>query len=152
MKIIAYYTLADQELNGQKPAVQEYAASHNAKIAAQYVEKWNRKQPWTKLSQAVKRAKATDSLLVIAKLGRLEFNVAVTELLTRSGVQFVCLDKPSITPSSIKEAMASAWDKSQETSRRKRRQLVVDEESGQVIARHRHKRDDDEEEWSEEDY
>jgi hypothetical protein len=119
MKIVAYYSLADKELDSQQEAVEAYALSHSAKIAAQYVEKWNRKQPWTKLSQAIERAKTTDSLLVIAKLGRLEFNVAVTRLLAESGVQFLCLDKLNISPSSIEETTESAWAKSQETSRRK---------------------------------
>ena len=134
MKIIAYYSQADQELNGQKPAVQEYAASHKAKIVAQYVEKWNRKRPWTKLAEAVKRAEATDSLLVIAKLGRLEFNVAVTKLLTQSGVDFVCLDKSHVTPSSIQGIMESAWSKSQETSRRKRNTFTTLRANGVKLA------------------
>jgi hypothetical protein len=134
MKIIAYYTLADVELDGQKPAVEAYAAAHNAKIAAQYVEKWHRKHPWTKLTEAIERAKATDSLLVIAKLGRLEFNVAVSELLTQSGLQFVCLDKPGITPSSIKEVMERAWDKSKETSRRKRVTFTAMRKKGVKLA------------------
>ncbi len=117
--IVAYYSLADKELNRQQEAVEAYASSHSAKIAAQYVEKWDRKHPWTKLSQAIERARTTGSLLVIAKLGRLEFNLAVTRLLAESGVQFLCLDKPNISPSSIEESMERAWAKSQETSRRK---------------------------------
>jgi hypothetical protein len=119
-KIIAYYTLVDKKLKGQREAVAAFSSANRAKIIASYIERRARKYSWAKLTQAIEHSTKTGSLLVIAKLGRLEFNVAVTQLLQSSQVNFVCLDKPHITRDSIHMAVPIAWDRVQRASQRKR--------------------------------
>jgi hypothetical protein len=119
-KIIAYYSLVDKALEDQKEAAEAFASANGAKIVANYTERRARKYTWLKLSEAIEHAKASGGLLVIAKLGRLEFNVAVTQLLQSSQVDFACLDKPHVTRDTIHIAAEVARDKEQRASQRKR--------------------------------
>jgi hypothetical protein len=119
-RIIAYYSLVDKAVEGQRQAAETFAEANGAKIAASYTERRARKYTWSQLAEAIERAKATRSLLVIAKLGRLEFNVAVTELLQSSQVDFVCLDKEYVTRDTIHVAAEVARDRVQRASQRKR--------------------------------
>jgi DNA invertase Pin-like site-specific DNA recombinase len=119
-KIISYYSLVDKALEDQREAVEAFASAHGARIIDSYVESRARKYSWSKLSKAIERAKATGSLFVIAKLGRLEFNVAVTELLQSSQIDFWCLDKSEVTRDNIHMAAEVARDKVQKASQKKR--------------------------------
>ncbi len=120
MQIIAYYSLVDKKVEDQRLAVEAFSSANEAKIIASYIERRARKYSWAKLTQAIEHSTKTGSLLVIAKLGRLEYNVAVTQLLQSSQANFVCLDKPHITRDSIHMAAEIAWDKVQRASQRKR--------------------------------
>jgi hypothetical protein len=119
-KIIAYYSQVDKALEDQREAVEAFSSANGAKTIANYIERRARKYSWSQLSEAIGRAKSTGSLLVIAKLGRLEFNVAVTGLLQSSQVDFVCLDKEHVTRDTIHMAAEVARDKEQRASQRKR--------------------------------
>lgn len=80
-------------LEAQREAVARYVG---ADLLAEYVEiESGRKNDRPKLLQALTHAKATNAVLVIAKLDRLARNVAFIANLMESGAEFVACDMPT---------------------------------------------------------
>jgi hypothetical protein len=134
-RIVAYYTLVDMGLEDQRAAVETFSSVNGAEIVGQYVEKPSKqKHSWSKLAEAIGQAKATGSWLVIAKLGRLEFNVTVTQLLESSQVNFVCLDKEGVWQGTIRAVAEHARDKVRLASQRKRDTFSTQRANGAKLA------------------
>lgn len=104
---IAYYRVSTQKqgksglgLQAQKQAVADYAHAQSLTITAEYteIETGTNKRQRVEITKAMQAAKASNSVLLIAKLDRLARNVAFLSGLMESGVNFVACDNPNATP------------------------------------------------------
>jgi DNA invertase Pin-like site-specific DNA recombinase len=104
---IAYYRVSTQKqgksglgLQAQKQAVADYAHAQSLTITAEYteIETGTNKRQRAEITKAMQAAKASNSVLLIAKLDRLARNVAFLSGLMESGVNFVACDNPNATP------------------------------------------------------
>ncbi len=102
-KLVAYYRVSTARqgksglgLEAQEAAVSSYACGIGGKLLASYteVESGKRDENRPQLQAAMKRCRATNSRLVIAKLDRLSRNAAFLLSLRDSGVHFVAADMP----------------------------------------------------------
>lgn len=103
--MIAYYRVstAKQGISGlgleaQSRLVQQYVASNDGSLLAQYTEietgKKDALDNRPELKKAIAHAKRSKAVLVVAKLDRLTRSVAVLSLLQTSGIEFVACDNP----------------------------------------------------------
>lgn len=99
-KHIAYYRVSTKRqgesglgLDAQRTAVSPYAP-----IEAYTEVETGKKSDRPELQKALAHAKATGATLVVAKLDRLARNVHFISSLMESGVDFVCVDQPNVTP------------------------------------------------------
>jgi DNA invertase Pin-like site-specific DNA recombinase len=98
---VAYYRVSTQKqgqsglgLEAQKVAVRAFLKCETC-IIAEYTEvESGKRDARPQLSSAIAMAKASGSVLVIAKLDRLSRNAAFIFALKDSGVEFVCADMP----------------------------------------------------------
>lgn len=105
LKYICYYRVSTRKqgrsglgLQAQETICKSYIDSQKGIIANSYTEvesgkNDNREQ----LHVAIAECKATNSILVIAKLDRLSRSVEFIFSLKNSGVNFVCVDMPELT-------------------------------------------------------
>lgn len=109
MKYIAYYRVSTKGqgrsglgLDAQRTAVQNYLKSKPGEIVVEYqeIESGNNNSRPV-LSEAIKKAKALDATLLIAKLDRLSRNVAFIFKLRDEQVNFVCADLPDANTMTI---------------------------------------------------
>jgi DNA invertase Pin-like site-specific DNA recombinase len=83
-------------LAGQRSAVEQFCSEQRYDLLEQYTEvESGKRSDRPVLRKALARAKATKSVLVIAKLDRLARNVAFVANLMESGVEFFATDLPS---------------------------------------------------------
>jgi DNA invertase Pin-like site-specific DNA recombinase len=100
VKIVAYYRVSTKRqgqsglgLDGQRVAVTDYAARHEATVIAAYTEvETGRRADRPELAVAIAHAKRSKARLVVAKLDRLARNVAFLSALMESGADFVACD------------------------------------------------------------
>ena len=104
-RFICYYRVSTQKqgrsrlgLEAQETICKNYVDNQQGTIVNSYTEvesgkNDNREQ----LHNAIAECKATDSILVIAKLDRLSRSVEFIFSLKNSGVNFVCVDMPELT-------------------------------------------------------
>lgn len=104
---ISYYRVSTvkQGLSGlgleaQKASVETYAKSTGLTITGEFVEveTGTSKRQRTEIYKALAECKRTGATLLIAKLDRLARNVAFIASLMESGVKFVAVDNPAVTP------------------------------------------------------
>jgi DNA invertase Pin-like site-specific DNA recombinase len=100
MKFVAYYRVSTDRqgmsglgLDAQRAAVAKHIGQ--AELVAEFTEvESGRKNDREQLAHALRLAKRTKAILVIAKLDRLARNVHFISGLLESGVPFVCADMP----------------------------------------------------------
>ncbi|ALI99155.1 recombinase family protein [Rufibacter tibetensis] len=98
---VAYYRVSTQKqgqsglgLEAQKASVKAFLKCETC-IVAEYTEvESGKRDSRPQLASAITHAKATGSILVIAKLDRLSRNASFIFALKDSGVEFVCADMP----------------------------------------------------------
>jgi len=104
---VSYYRVSTQKqglsglgLEAQRFAVETYAKAGGLTIVAEYteIETGTNKRERLEIIKALADAKARDAVLLIAKLDRLSRNVHFISGLMESGVQFVAVDNPTVTP------------------------------------------------------
>lgn len=101
-KVVAYYRVSTEAqgrsglgLDAQKTSITTLCEGRGWNITAEFTEvESGSKNDRSELSAALKRAKVTGSVLVIAKLDRLSRSVAFLAALQESGVQFIAADMP----------------------------------------------------------
>jgi len=138
MKIIAYYRVSTKRqgesglgLEGQREAVERYAASTGALIVTAYTEVETGKKPSRpQLAKAIAHAKRTGSTLVVAKLDRLARNLAFTSTLMESGVEFIACDNPHANRLTIHILAAVAEDEARRISERTKSALAAAKRRG----------------------
>jgi DNA invertase Pin-like site-specific DNA recombinase len=102
-KVVAYYRVSTQRqgqsglgLDGQRSAVEQFCRENRYDLLDEFTEvESGRKSDRPVLRKALARAKATKSVLVIAKLDRLARNVHFVSGLMEAGVEFTACDMPS---------------------------------------------------------
>jgi DNA invertase Pin-like site-specific DNA recombinase len=87
-------------LEAQKSSVMQYAKSNGFCITGEFteIETGTSKRQRVAIYDAIAECKRTGATLLIAKLDRLARNVAFIASLMESGVKFVAVDNPSVTP------------------------------------------------------
>lgn len=104
---IAYYRVSTVKqgvsglgLEGQKMSVEAYANANAHIIIDTFteVETGTNKRQRTAIFKALEACRKTGAILLIAKLDRLARNVAFISGLMESGIKFVAVDNPAVTP------------------------------------------------------
>ncbi|GGO50300.1 Site-specific DNA recombinase [Roseovarius pacificus] len=109
MKIVSYTRVSTARqgasglgLAGQTTAIEAYAAANAAITVGAFTEvESGRNNDRPELAKAMKLARVTGAVLVIARLDRLSRSAAFLLSLQESGVDFVCCDNPHATPLTI---------------------------------------------------
>jgi DNA invertase Pin-like site-specific DNA recombinase len=139
---IAYYRVSTQKqgasglgLEAQRADVQAYAKAYSLTIVAEYteIETGTNKRKRKEIFKALADAKARDAVLLIAKLDRLARNVHFISGLMESGVAFVAVDNPSVTPLTLHVLAAVAEQEAKMISVRTRGALAAAKARGTVI-------------------
>jgi DNA invertase Pin-like site-specific DNA recombinase len=103
-KYISYYRISKKVvgsnglgLSAQKSSVEKYVAGQDGTILNEYteIETGTNKRERIEIHKAIKQAKDTGAILVIAKLDRLARNVNFVSSLMDAGIEFVAVDMPS---------------------------------------------------------
>jgi DNA invertase Pin-like site-specific DNA recombinase len=139
--IIAYYRVSTQKqgksglgLEGQKTAVEAYAAQHNAKIIGTYTEiESGKRADRPKLACAIAHAKRSKATLVVAKLDRLARNVEFLAKLMNSAVDFVACDNPNANRLTVHILAAVAEDEARRISERTKAALAEAKARGKLL-------------------
>jgi DNA invertase Pin-like site-specific DNA recombinase len=131
---IAYYRVSTAKqgasglgLEAQRAAVAAYAAAHGMQIADEFteVETGTRKRKRVEVYRAIAEAKRLGCTLLIAKLDRLARNVHFISGLMESGVPFVAVDMPAVTPLTLHVLAAVAEAEAQMISARTKAALQI---------------------------
>lgn len=102
MKAVAYYRVSTASqgrsglgLEAQRRAVADLCGARGLEIIADFTEvESGGKAERPQLQEAMRRAKVTGAVLVVAKLDRLSRSVAFLSTLQESGAQFIAADMP----------------------------------------------------------
>lgn len=102
MKTVAYYRVSTAAqarsglgLEAQRRAVAEMCAGKGMEIIAEFTEvESGKRHDRPELDEALRRAKLTGAILVVAKLDRLSRSVAFLSTLQDSGARFIAADMP----------------------------------------------------------
>lgn len=121
-------------MEGQKAAIQEYAARTGSHVAEFYVEvESGKNSDRPELAKALARAKRQKATLIVAKLDRLARNVAFLSSLMESGVEFVACDNPHANRLTIHILAAVAEDEARRISERTKAALKAYKARGGVL-------------------
>jgi|GEM_PF-330468 len=134
--IIAYYRVSTQMqgihglgMSAQRAAVASFANARGFELLGEYeeVETARREslENRPQLQRALRHAKATRSVLVIARFDRLARNVLVTSQLLQSGVEFVACDNPHANRMTIQIIAVMAEQESRLISERTKAALAA---------------------------
>jgi len=134
-RIIGYYLVAPQELDEGTNAIQltvseqqerlkTFAQKHDKIIVAEHQEIGDRKRKrFPALDVALDQCKHVSAALVIVHLQAMVRNEHFTDLLIRSGREFVCLDQPLVNQATLPAIVENHRQIRQEHSLRIRRGL-----------------------------
>lgn len=118
-------------LEAQRQTVQRYIESQHGTLLHEYLEvESGRKKDRPELQKAVRHAKATGSVLIIARLDRLARNVAFTASLLDSGVDFHACDLPGANKLTVHLMAALAEQEAALISARTKAALAVARQRG----------------------
>jgi DNA invertase Pin-like site-specific DNA recombinase len=121
-------------LEAQREAVSSFALSRGAKIVAEFVEvESGSRRDRPELAGAIKQAKASGAVLLIAKLDRLARSVAVISSLMEAGVEFLAVDNPHATRLMLHLLAAFAEHERGEISARTKAALAAAKARGVVL-------------------
>lgn len=141
---ISYYRVstAKQGLSGlgleaQKASVCAYAKSAGLNITGEFVEveTGTAKRQRTEIYKALAECKRTGATLLIAKLDRLARNVAFIASLMESGVKFVAVDNPAVTPLTLHVLASVAEQEAKMISSRTKSALDAAKARGVVLGK-----------------
>lgn len=133
MKIVAYYRVSTKKqgesglgLDGQKTAVQDFAAQTKAEILREYVEvETGKRADRPELAKALAHAKRSKATLVVAKLDRLARNYAFLSALMEAKADFVACDNPTANKLTIQILAAVAEHEADAISQRTKAALAA---------------------------
>lgn len=141
---IAYYRVSTQKqgasglgLEAQQYSVEAYARSNDLTIAATYteVETGTNKRKRTEIYKALDECKRLGAVLLIAKLDRLARNVHFISGLMESGIKFVCVDNPSVTPLTLHVLAAVAEQEAKMIATRTKDALAAAKQRGAKLGK-----------------
>lgn len=141
---VAYYRVSTAKqgmsglgLDAQRAAVTAYARSAGLEIAGEFVEveTGTSKRARVEIHRAIAETKRIGGTLLIAKLDRLARNVHFISGLMESGVSFVAVDNPSVTPLTLHVLAAVAEQEAQMISARTTAALAAAKRRGVVLGK-----------------
>jgi DNA invertase Pin-like site-specific DNA recombinase len=141
---VAYYRVSTAKqgvsglgLEAQRAAVEAHARAAGLTIGAEFVEveTGTSKRARVEIHRAIAEAKRTGAVLLIAKLDRLARNVHFISGLMESGVSFVAVDNPSVTPLTLHVLAAVAEQEAQMISARTTAALAAAKRRGVVLGK-----------------
>ncbi|KTS10263.1 hypothetical protein SB2_06865 [Methylobacterium radiotolerans] len=112
-------------IEAQREAVADYAKNKGAVVAEFAEVESGRNSSRPQLRAALAHAKATQSVLLIAKLDRLARKVSFIANLMESGVKFVAVDRPDAKPFELHIYAALAEEEARMISERTRAALAA---------------------------
>ena len=124
-------------LEAQQQAVQAHARANGLTIIANYteVETGTGKRQRTEIYKAIEHCKKIGATLLIAKLDRLARNVHFISGLMESGVNFLCVDNPSVTPLTLHVLAAVAEQEAKMVSARTKAALDAAKARGVTLGK-----------------
>jgi DNA invertase Pin-like site-specific DNA recombinase len=133
MKAVAYYRVSTAAqgrsglgLEAQRAAVADLCASRGAELIAEHTEvESGKRNDRPELAEALRRAKLTGAVLVVAKLDRLSRSVAFLSALQESGAQFIAADMPEANELTVHILAAVAQAERKAISTRTKDALAV---------------------------
>jgi len=139
--VIAYYRVSTARqgrsglgLEAQRAAVEAYAASVGAVIAAEFTEiESGRRDDRVELAKALQACRVHRALLVIAKLDRLARNAAFLLSLRDAGIEFVAADMPSANRMTVGIMAVVAEEEARAISARTKAALAAAKARGVVL-------------------
>jgi DNA invertase Pin-like site-specific DNA recombinase len=138
---VAYYRVSTRHqkqsglgLEAQRHAVEAFAKSRGIEILAEHVEvESGKKASRPRLNDAIRDAKATKSVLLIAKLDRLARNAHFLLGLMESGLEFTAVDTPSLNRFTATILAAVAEDEARRISERTKAALRAAKRRGKKL-------------------
>lgn len=129
-KFIAYYRVSTKKqslgLDAQQVTVNNYIASNDGELIAEYSEKESGKHDHRiELTNAIEECKRTGATLIIAKLDRLSRNITFIFTLRDSGVDFLACDLPQFNTLTLAIFSALAQQERELISQRTKSALAV---------------------------
>lgn len=120
-RVVIYYW--EQEglgfLPEQHKAAEKYLHDKNIQQEAEYIDKLDKKRKhFPKLEEAIKYCQQNNVRLLIARLHNLTTSEEFTDLLLKSKVNFVCLDRPTINPYTLQAVVEEINQRRREHSDR----------------------------------
>lgn len=143
-KAVSYIRVSKQKqaisglgLEAQQAAVETYAKAHGMTITREFqeIETGTSKRKRVEIYKALNEAKATGATLLIAKLDRLARNVHFISGLMESGVKFVAVDMPQVTPLTLHVLAAVAEQEAKMISTRTRDALAALKARGATLGK-----------------
>ncbi|MBS0206766.1 MAG: recombinase family protein [Planctomycetes bacterium] len=139
--IVAYYRVSTDRqgirglgIEAQQAAVEQYALVSNGNILAEYREaESGRKSDRPQLREALKHARRSGAVLMVAKLDRLSRNLAFLSALMESRVDFICCDNPNANRLTLHILAAVAEDEAVRISERTKAALAAYKRRGGVL-------------------
>jgi len=116
--------------------IQRFVEANFGRVAATVTEVDGTPQ-WPQLREAVEAACTKGATLVIADAGRMTRNFSALEILSKSGVHFVCCDQPNANALTVHILLAKAHDESVLRRERTRTSLVAAKARGVKLGSHR---------------
>ena len=141
---ISYYRVSTTKqgasglgLEAQQYSVEAYARSNDLTITATYteVETGTSKRKRTEIYKAIEHCKKIGATLLIAKLDRLARNVHFISGLMESGIKFVCVDSPAVTPLTLHVLAAVAEQEAKMISARTKAALDAAKARGVTLGK-----------------
>lgn len=140
-RIVAYYRVSTDRqgirglgIEAQQAAVEQYARQVEGQILAEYREaESGRKSDRPQLREALKHARRSGAVLVVAKLDRLSRNLAFLSALMESRVDFVCCDNPNANRLTLHILAAVAEDEALRISERTQAALAAYKRRGGLL-------------------
>ncbi|NYG46515.1 DNA invertase Pin-like site-specific DNA recombinase [Bradyrhizobium sp. IAR9] len=128
LKLVAYTRVSTQKqgrsglgLEAQKADIENFALARGGRIVAEFTEvESGKNSDRGELLKAIRYAKITGAVLVIAKLDRLSRSASFTLTLRDSGVRFLCCDMPEANDLTIGVLAVVAQAEAEAISRRTR--------------------------------
>lgn len=142
--IVAYYRVSTDRqgirglgIEAQQAAVEQYARQMGAEILAEYREaESGRKSDRPQLREALRHARRSGAVLVVAKLDRLSRNLAFLSALMEAKVDFVCCDNPNANRLTLHILAAVAEDEAVRISERTKAALAAYKRRGGKLGTH----------------
>ncbi len=140
-KYVAYYRVSTKKqgrsglgLEAQQKAVRAMAERNGATIIAEYIEvETGKSAKRPKLLEAIRHAKLTNSILVVAKLDRLARNAYFTRTLKESRQRFICCDNEHANDLTIDLLAVIAEHEARAIATRTKEALAVTKDRGKLL-------------------